>query len=156
MKILSIGTKSILKNNTVKYFNKQNYINKILYLTKGHHISIFLISLLFIVSSLFDIISLSSIGVYASFIFSDDQINHLFFKYLSDDLIHLFKQNNFLLLNILIIVLFLIKFIFVILIQNIILKFSYDRQTEIRKKLVDSFIVLIPYSDFILKIHLNT
>ena len=135
----------------MKYLSKKNYISKILYLTKGHHLSIFFISLLFIVSSIFDIFSLSSIGVYASFIFSDDpNKSFVFFKYLNEDIVYLLKQNNFFILNILIILLFLIKFFFVVLIQNTILKFSFDRQTEIRKKLVDSFI-LIPYSDFILR-----
>ncbi len=133
------------------FLKKQSYLDKILYLTKGNHLKIFLISLLFIVSSFFDIFSLSSIGIYASFIFSEDpNKSFIFFKYVSNNLIEVLKQNNFLFLNILIIALFIIKFFFVVLIQHIIIKFSYDRQTEIRKKLVNSF-VLIPYSDFILR-----
>ena len=63
------------------YFNDQSYLNKILYLTKGNHLKIFLISLLFIISSSFDIFSLSSIGIYASFIFSEDpNKSFIFFK----------------------------------------------------------------------------
>mgnify|MGYP001442942253 CR=1 FL=1 len=130
---------------------QKSFFYQVFYLLYGHYFKLFFITLLFLISSIFDIISLSSIGLYTSFIFTEESSDNLkYIAFINNNLIEILKKDNYLLLNILIVMLFIIKFGFIIIIQNIIITFSYNRQTEIRDKLVNSFTYL-PYSNFILR-----
>ena len=88
------------------------------------------------------------IGVYISLIFSENNTLDIFFiKNIDLEKFGFITKNNYSFLGFFLILIFVIKFILIIWINNSILKFSLSRVTEVRKLLVDSYSQL-DYSEF--------
>ena len=127
----------------------QNYISQILLILGNDIKKLPLMILFFIILSVFDLIGLGLIAPFISLIVSSDITTF----YFSKDLLNQFgimvdKDGLIILIGVSIIIMFLAKVVFGILINIMILKFGWNQQTKVRVRLMKKF-QFLKYSDYL-------
>jgi len=117
-----------------------NYYQSLRYLLGGNILKIPPLIILFLIVSLGDLIGISAIGAYLSLLFDPTVIERFdayeFSKYLKD-----YNYNEIIIFFGLIMVgIFLIKFIIILISQYVILAFAANEKAKIQKQLIDGIL----------------
>ena len=116
------------------------YINKILYLLSDRRKKIPFLLLLFLFSSFFDLIGISLVAPYVTLFLMPESLLESKFYILVSNFFEITSVNDLLIIiGLLMVVVFLLKTLFVIYINRIIIKFSFQESVNLRAFLMKAY-----------------